>query len=416
MRILVISNLYPPVVRGGFEVECSAVAERLGEHHDVLVLTSDKDHGLAREEPGVRRELTWLEESWSGAVRAPLASLGAVAVAKRMLARRPDLVYAWNLSNVSQALVRVLADSGVPIAFRVCSHLLGQIFIGDQFMRELLPAARSPGRAVWSAGCRALNSLPSLRLEPSAPLRPAISWNSEAIKAMVDLPQFVEPVFERIDHSVPRYGDLYAGVHREPAPEPEIVFLGRVTPYKGVTVAIEALALLRSEHGIAARLEVVGPEDDDYGLELRRLAERLGVAEAVRWRGQATPEEAAAILARAHALIVPSLWQEPFPLVTIEAALARVPIVASDVGGIGEGMRDQEHALLFGRDDAPAAANALARTLREHEETAARVVRARARAEQFRMSPYLDAQESFVADACAALLSRGGGRSPVPRS
>ena len=34
-------------------------------------------------------------------------------------------------------------------------------------------------------------------------------------------------------------------VERAPAPEPEIVFLGRVTPYKGLAVAIEALALLR---------------------------------------------------------------------------------------------------------------------------------------------------------------------------
>ena len=62
-------------------------------------------------------------------------------------------------------------------------------------------------------------------------------------------------------------------------------------------------------------------------------------------------------------MIVPSVWEEPFPLVTIEGALARVPLVASDVGGIGEGMHDEEHALLFARADAAGAAAALARTL-----------------------------------------------------
>lgn len=406
MRILVISNLYPPVVRGGFEVECSGVVERLAEHHETLVLTSDKDHNLVGADVAVRRELKWLEESGHGAVRAPLACLRAAALARRMLAWEPDLVYAWNLSSVPQSIVRVLADSGVPIAFRVCSHLLGELFVGDQFMRELLPARRRPARAVWSGGCRALNATPSLRLNPTAPLRAAISWNSEAIKRMVELPEFVDPVLERVGHSVPRYGDIYAAVVREPAPQPEIVFLGRVTPYKGVSVAIEALALLRSEHGIAARLEVVGPEDADYGAEMRRLAERLGLAEAVRWHGQATPEQVAAALARAHAMIVPSLWQEPFPLVTIEAALARVPIVASDVGGIGEGMHDEEHALLFGRGDVSAAAMSLARTLHEDGQTAARVARAHQRAQQFRMGSYLDAQESFVRDAYAALQAR----------
>jgi glycosyltransferase involved in cell wall biosynthesis len=216
------------------------------------------------------------------------------------------------------------------------------------------------------------------------------------------VPAFLRTTIERVGYSVPRYGDLYAAVVRNPAPDPEIVFLGRVTPYKGVAVAIEAVAILRSEYGIPARLTVVGPEDSPHGEEMRALAARLGIAGEVGWRGQLTPEQAAGELSHAHALIVPSLWQEPFPLVTIEGALARVPIVASDVGGIGEGMHDEEHALLFGAGDAAAAAAALARVLQEREPTAARVERARARAERFRVGPYLAEQERFVADALAA--------------
>jgi glycogen(starch) synthase len=213
----------------------------------------------------------------------------------------------------------------------------------------------------------------------------------------------VEPVLERVGHSVPRYGDLYADVVRAPATEPEIVFLGRVTRYKGLFVAIEALAVLRLQRSIEAKLVVVGPEDADHGAEMRRLAERLGVADAIEWRGQQTPEQAAAALARAHALIVPSVWDEPFPLVTIEGALARVPLVASDVGGISEGMHDEEHALLFARGDAAGAAAALERALLERERTAARVARAHERAQAFRIGPYLDEQERFVDDAIAAL-------------
>jgi glycosyltransferase involved in cell wall biosynthesis len=257
--------------------------------------------------------------------------------------------------------------------------------------------------AVWARGCRAVNLLPSLRLDATAPFRTAISWNSEAIRGMVQVQPFIDPLLERVGHSVPFYGDLYAEVVREPAPDPEVVFLGRVTPYKGVAVAIEALALLRSSYGVPASLSIIGPEDVNHGAEMRRLAERLGIADAVRWHGPTPPEQAAALLARASAMIVPSTWREPFPLVTIEGALARVPIVASDIGGIGEGMHDEEHALLFAPGDAQAAAQALARTLREHGETAARVARARERAEQFRLGPYLDEQERFVADALAAL-------------
>jgi glycosyltransferase involved in cell wall biosynthesis len=412
MRILVLSTLYPPVAFGGYEVECSAVVDRLCEHNELMVLTSNVDRAQAESQvqaPGgahVRRELARLTPDARGALRAPWASRQAAHAARRALQWRPDLIYCWNASSIPQAALRVLADSGVPLAFRVCEHWFGGLFRDDQFLRELPAARRSAVRTGWAAGCRALNALPALRLDPTTPLRSAISWNSEAIRAMVETPTFVEPVLERVGHSVPRYGELYAGVVRAPAPEPEIVFLGRVTPYKGLAVAIEALALLRSAHDIAARLVVLGPEDADYGVQMRSLAERMGVADTVSWHGPASPEQAAAALARAHALIVPSIWQEPFPLVTIEGAFAHVPLVASDVGGISEGMHDEEHALLFPGGDAAAAAMALARTLREGMPTTARVGRAYARAQElFRLEPYLEAQERFVHDAFATLRS-----------
>jgi glycosyltransferase involved in cell wall biosynthesis len=413
MRVLVVSMLYPPVALGGYEVECAGVVERLRERHEVLVLTCDAGPTPPEPDPGVRRELALMRADWRGAVRAPRASLSAVRSARRALAWRPDLVYVWNGSYIPQAALRVIADSRVPLAFRVCEHWFGELFLGDQFMRELLPADRGAARALWAAGARALNRLPALRLQPLAPLRAAISWNSQAIRRMVDTPAFVEPVLERIGHSVPRYGDLYAQVAREQPPRPHVVYLGRVTAFKGISVAIEALALLRGTHGIDATLTVIGTEDGGYGSEMRRLAERLGVAAAVRWFGQASPTQAAGLLGGASALILPSTWQEPFPLVTIEAALARTPIVASDVGGVAEGMHDEEHALLFARGDAQAAAAALVRTLREREATAARVARAFERAQAlFGIGPYLDAQERFVLDALDALRqsAQAGGQ------
>jgi glycosyltransferase involved in cell wall biosynthesis len=409
VRILVVSALYPPVVSGGYELECAAVVERLRERHDVLVLSSDRDRARVRagEQADVRRELAWLTPDARGALRAPPASLRAARLARHALAWAPELVYVWNGASIPHASLRVLADSGLPLAFRVCEHWFAGMFVGDQYMRELLPAQRGPAREMWAVGCRALNLLPGLRLQPTAPLRAAISWNSDAMRRMAPVPAFVEPVLERVCHPVPPRGELYAGVTRDHAPEVEVevAFVGRVTPYKGVAVALEALALLRTEHGIPARLVIIGPEEPSHGADMRELAERLGIAEAVSWRGQVSPEEAAMALSRAHALIVPSTWDEPFGLVTIEGAFARVPIVASDVGGIGEGVHDEEHALLFARGDAVAAAAALARTLSEPEQTGARVQRAYARAQAFTLEPYLEQQERFIEDAHAALSS-----------
>jgi glycosyltransferase involved in cell wall biosynthesis len=404
VRILIVSNLYPPAAVGGYEVECSGVAERLAENHEVIVLTSAMP-GAAMPSANVRRELTFLSVDERGALRAPGAAISAVRAARAALAWNPDLVYAWNCAAIPQAAVRVIADSGTPLAFRVCEHWFARLFLSDQFLRELLPARRSAARSAWSLGCRALNRLPALRLDPTAPLRTAVSWNSDTMRRMAHPPPFADVVAGGVCHSVPRYGDLYAAADRHPVAEPTIVFVGRVTAVKGVDVAIEALALLDREHGIRACLDVAGPDDGDYGRQMRQLAERLGVADRVRWRGPMPPPELAELVAGASAMIVPSTWDEPFPLVTIEGALARVPLVASNVGGIPEGMRPEEHALFFERGDAHGAAAALTRTLREVQQTAARVERARVRAEQFRIGPYLEAQERFVIEAHAALTA-----------
>jgi glycosyltransferase involved in cell wall biosynthesis len=413
VRILVTSTLYPPIALGGYERECAIVVSRLREEHDVLVLTADHERDeVPPGEAGVRRELPLLSQDERGALKAPLAAVAGVRSARRALDDfAPDLVYAWNGTAIPQAALRVLADSGVPMAFRVCEHWFGRLFAVDQFLRELAPAQRSPPRAAWAALCRAANAaLPALRLDPGRPFDAAISWNSEAIRAMAGVPPVVRPVLERVGHSVPRAGARYEAVVRAPAPEPEIAFVGRVTPYKGLEIAIEALALLRAEHDLPVRLTVVGPEDQPYGGEMRALAERRGVADAITWLGSVDPDGVAAVLARTHALIVPSTWEEPFPLVTIEGAFARVPLVAADVGGIGEGMHDEEHALLYPALDAAAAARALARTLREPEATAARVERAHERAQAFRLEPYLADQARFVADAHEALHAAAGAQ------
>src|SRR5579871_590504 len=163
MRILIVSNLFPPAALGGYELECGRVAEHLALTHEVLVLTSSAHRRSLPAERDVRRELPFLSADAAGALRAPAAALAGAAAARRALAWRPDLVYAWNGASIPHAALRVLADSGTPLAFRVCEHWFGGLFVRDQFMRELLPGHRGAPRGLWAAGCRALDRLPSLR-------------------------------------------------------------------------------------------------------------------------------------------------------------------------------------------------------------------------------------------------------------
>jgi len=145
VRILVVSNLYPPVIRGGYETECAAVAERLRRHHDVTVLTSRLHRALAPgDECGVRRELTLLEDRFLHSLGAPGGAIEAARTMRRVLAEvDPDLVFIWNGAQLPQAALRIALDSGRPNAFRVCELWFGRLFAGDQFMRHLVPGEGS---------------------------------------------------------------------------------------------------------------------------------------------------------------------------------------------------------------------------------------------------------------------------------
>ena len=135
----------------------------------------------------------------------------------------------------------------------------------------------------------------------------------------------------------------------------------------------------------------------------RRLARELGVADQVELAGALEPAALARLLQRASALVVPTVTHEAFGRVCVEAALARVPVVASRLGGIPEALRDQEHALLFEPGDAGACAAALASMLADPAATDARVERAFAHVQRFSAERFVAAEESFLETAVELL-------------
>ena len=56
----------------------------------------------------------------------------------------------------------------------------------------------------------------------------------------------------------------------------------------------------------------------------------------VEWLGHMGKDRIADLLRRAHVVIVPSLWYEGFPMVVVEAFAAGAPVIASDIGALGE--------------------------------------------------------------------------------
>ena len=111
-----------------------------------------------------------------------------------------------------------------------------------------------------------------------------------------------------------------------------------------------------------ATLVIVGGGSEQARLE--ELAREVGVAERLELVGWS--DEPRRYLAGFDAFVLPSR-QEGFPLAVVEAMLAGVPVVAADVGSVGEAVVDGETGLLAPAGDAQAFAERLRRLLAEPE-------------------------------------------------
>jgi len=115
---------------------------------------------------------------------------------------------------------------------------------------------------------------------------------------------------------------------------PTLLFVGRIQPLKGLTVAVEALARLADRR---TRLVVVGgPSGLDGPVEMERvvaLVDRLGLAERVLFVPPQPHHLLSSWYRAADVVVVPSR-SESFGLVALEAAACGVPVVAAAVGGL----------------------------------------------------------------------------------
>lgn len=135
--------------------------------------------------------------------------------------------------------------------------------------------------------------------------------------------------------------------------EPRLLCLGRLVPVKGHHVLLEAVADARAALP-SLTLDVAG--SGPLAGDLRRAAEELGIAEAVRFLGHVSPPREA--IERAAAVVVPSRG-EGFGMVALEAMERGRAVVASAVGGLPEIVDDGVTGLLVPPGDPRALAAAL---------------------------------------------------------
>jgi glycosyltransferase involved in cell wall biosynthesis len=127
------------------------------------------------------------------------------------------------------------------------------------------------------------------------------------------------------------HGQAVHNHERQPPKFPRFVFAGNLIHLKGVHLAIRALAEARKALP-AATLTLIGSGPDEQWL--RRIANRLNLAEAVEFAGQLPRQKFLDLLSSYTALVFPSL-HDTGGMVVLEALSQGVPVICLDLGGPG---------------------------------------------------------------------------------
>lgn len=259
---------------------------------------------------------------------------------------RPHLLHVHNFSYVLSPSIMVAANrAGVPVVLTVHdAHLLcPRTWLVD---RHGIPCGRGMGPHCFFGLCAYRPYFLYVHLKLLLHNR----FVDRHVTRIIAPSRFLHALlakrfgWEKLAH-IPYFSNL-KGVSSPFIPHNgTILYCGKLVPEKGVDVLIKALPDIAEVVGRHVRLLLVGEGPEKH--KLIRLASHLGVEEMVEFLGSVPHEEVTEYYKRSRVVCVPSLWQENFPLVAIEAYLHQRPIVASRIGGLPEMVREGVTGFLF---------------------------------------------------------------------
>jgi D-inositol-3-phosphate glycosyltransferase len=263
----------------------------------------------------------------------------------------PELVDEWT-EGVAWRLDRLEAE-GRPVAALHANYWLSGVAghrLKHQLELPLIVTFHTLDRVKAEASPEAISfSEPARRASAEA----AIVGCSDAVLAscsveadqLIDLydapPKRIALVAPGVEHAFFAPGDRLQARRAVglPADEPVVLFVGRIQPLKGPSLAVEALAAARRRGGRASRatLVLIGGPSGIQGQEelasVRRSITRHGLEASVRMLPPQPHEILSTYFRASDACLVPS-HSESFGLVALEAAACGIPVVAAAVGGL----------------------------------------------------------------------------------
>ncbi len=334
MKILCISNYYPPFFEGGYEISVQETMAYLSERgHQIYVLCGNK--GVDSPDP-IPSSLTPIE---------PLRTLRYIDYARPCfmdkhrvekynyntvlqiaLQVRPDIVYFGNMKALSISPVLAIQKLQIPRVFD----------LGDIWLKSYQNSSLK-GR-MFRLAKRVLPFTIGGRID----LNPVIvlsNWMRDEVRQnYASTEVYIVPRGINIPKTAPKSTNLPL----------RYVYVGRVEPNKGLDLCIRAIGILnleKPEH--AYTMDVYGEADPAYEAICIAMIESNNLRHQIRFKGKST--KIMHVLESYDVLLMPTMAQEAFGRIIIEAMASRLIVIATNAYGPKEIIDDGTDGFLFER-------------------------------------------------------------------
>ncbi len=363
MRVLFISNFFPPLHRGGYEEWCQEIALRfLDAGHPVRVLTSryQADQN-PNDPPYVYRQLNLEMEiaSLSNGLKFFTHRKKRIRQSIKTLENHisefnPDAILCWGMWNF---------PFEIPAA---AEHLLpGKVgyYLGDYW-----PTLPPQFKNYWEAEpSGSLTALPKKILAIPATMilnretRPELKLEHGFFCSQYMLQEMKAQgvnfsnshlVYGAID-TRPYAQSLANGGPKRAEGTLQLLSVGRLIDDKGHLTILKALKILVDRYGCEHfHLKVVGDGPPEYLALLHSYSAQENLDKFVTFAGSVPKSDIPQIFNESDIFVFASKWPEPFGRVIVEAMASGVAVVAAEVGGAAEIVENEYNALTFNADDA----------------------------------------------------------------
>ena len=417
MRVLFLTNFYMDG-SGGEEQSCQQVVEGLKQRgHTTLVLTSmHGSNNVPVEVDGLFRslylemDLVPLRHSLTFFTQRTAREKHNVEVFARVLRQfDPDIIFIWGMWNLPRSLP-ALAESTYPhkVVYRFASYWPTLPSQHEFYWRAL-------GRTWYTRlPKQVLGSVALAMLKNEAQNTPLMFRHAICVSAATrdGLIKAGIPVSDaRIIYTglqVERYLNGEQHQQRKEDLSLNLLYAGRLAADKGIETAIEAMEKLVHGQGKRnIRLSLAGSGSADYENHLRQLVDKAGLTDYVSFLGWVLPADMPGLLSKFDALVLPSIWPEPFSRAILEGMISGLVVLATPTGGTPEIIVEGENGMLFMPNDAEDLARKIAQLVEDPELHSQIGYAARQTiVERFTMPRMMDEMENYLQEIALASLHK----------